>query len=170
MRRALAFLTILMLPMIASGQSDLVIEYGAPAELKGVQRVFIDTGTDMEVRENIIRAIAKYTKGVTPPTVVSRPEDAEVFLFFAADSSTIFKGVQTQHFNYGSAGSNSVSSARYATVVHGTGQVLRPVAPSRVRLLLDFSDSRGSPFERRPSTNFGRKFAHEFMRAHGIEP
>jgi len=38
------------------------IEYGSPSELKGITKIFIDTGTELEVRSNIIKEINKSQK------------------------------------------------------------------------------------------------------------
>jgi hypothetical protein len=141
------------------------IEYGSPSDLKGVKKIFVDTGTEMEVRENILKELGKSKKKTPDLEVVSRPEDAEIILAFGASASTYLAQVNTAPVDDGAVVSHPV----YRQVVHGDGVVLKPLGENRVRLLMSFKDSRSSRFERRPSTNFAREFIHKYMDANGIK-
>jgi hypothetical protein len=140
-----------------------VIEYGKPEELKGVTKIYIYTGTDIEVRQNIIKEIAKKLPSLQ---IADKPEEAQVFLLFAADSSTFLSSLQTTSENTG-GGTTSSSTPIYRRVISATGAVAKPIGPNRVRLLMDFKDSRSTVFERRPSTNFARKFVEAYLKVNG---
>jgi hypothetical protein len=58
-----------------------VIEYGKPDELKGVKSISIYTGTDLEVRQNMIKQISKKLPAVE---ILDRPDDADVLLVFSS--------------------------------------------------------------------------------------
>ena len=137
-------------------------EYGDASELKGVRKIFVDTGTDLEVRENILKEIAKSKKKLPGLEVVSRAEDAEVILAFGSSSDARLAGISTE----APAGSTTAtSSAVYRTVTRGEGLVFKPLEGGRIRLLMSFKDSRSSRFERRPSTNFAREFVRAYAKA-----
>ena len=79
-------LLIVAFALLISAQEPTV-EYGQPEELRGVTKVFVDTGTDAQQRNLIVREIQKKLPTLT---VVSRPEEADVHLLF-----TPRKGVGT---------------------------------------------------------------------------
>ena len=161
-RITLTFLCMVFFTVIACAQRP-TIEYGSPSELKGVTKIFIDTGTELEVRSNIIKEINKSQKKMPNLIVVNSPEEADVILVFAADSSSYMSGVTTNPpIDEGGA---TTSTPTYRTVVAGGGYVIKPVSANRVRILMDFGDSRTTRFERRPSTNFARKFVKEYLKA-----
>jgi hypothetical protein len=142
-------LTTLVLALPAAAQTN-TIEYGHPAELQGVKKVFVDTGTDLESRDRIIKEIQK---GVPALTVVSRPEDAEVHLRFYLDDEDNYAVIVPVRGRVG------VSSVR-----RGSGTVVRVIDDKRVRVLWSHKDSQRTPLERRPSANFGRDFVRLYRR------
>jgi hypothetical protein len=141
------------------------VEYGSTADLKGVSKIFVDTGLEMEVRENILKEISKSKKKIPDLEIVSRPEDAEVILVFGAKANSYLSGVNSSTSSSGITTSYPI----YRNVIRGNGTVIKLVGENRVRLIMSFEDSRTSRFERRPSTNFARKFIHAYMDANGIK-
>jgi hypothetical protein len=142
-------LTTLVLALPAAAQSP-VIEYGHPVELQGVKKVFVDTGTDLQSRDRIIKEIQK---GAPALTVVSRPEDAEVHLRFDLDDEDNYAVIVPARGRVG------VSSVR-----RGSGTLVRVLDDKRVRVLWSYKDSQRTPLERRPSANFGREFVKLYRR------
>lgn len=136
------------------------IEYGSPADLKGITKIFVDTGTEMEVRKNILKEISKSKKKIPDLIIVSRPEDAEIILSFGAVTNTYLSGINTTP-TYGGI----ISRPTYGNVIQGNGIVVKLLANNRVRLIMSFEDSRSSRWERRPSTNFAREFVRAYMDA-----
>jgi hypothetical protein len=64
------------------------IEYGQPEELRGVTKVFVNTGIDAQLRDIIVKVIGKRLPNLQ---IVSRPEDADIHLRFFLNN----KGVAT---------------------------------------------------------------------------
>ncbi len=81
MKRGLASLlclaAVFALAITARAQ-DQSVEYGRFEELKGVQKIFVDTGDDLALR-NIIKDILEKQLHLT---VADRPEDAEHVMIF----------------------------------------------------------------------------------------
>jgi hypothetical protein len=142
-------LTTLVFALPAAAQTH-TIEYGHPAELQGVKKVFVDTGTDLESRDRIIKEIQK---GAPTLTVVSRPEDAEVHLRFNLDDEDNYAVIAPARGRVG------VSSVR-----RGSGTVVKVLDAKRLRVLWSHKDSQRTPLERRPSANFGRDFVRLYRR------
>ena len=142
-------LTTLVLALPAAAQNP-TIEYGHPSELQGVTKVFVDTGTDLESRDRIIKDLQK---GAPALTVVSRPEEAEVHLRFYLDDEDNYAVIVPARGRVG------VSSVR-----RGSGTVVKLVGGQRVRVLWGHKDSQRTPLERRPSANFGREFVKLYRR------
>lgn len=62
--RFLALLFLPIVPLFASPQ-DQKIEYGAKSELRGVKIVFIDTGSNLEFRDNAVKVLQRELPEVT---------------------------------------------------------------------------------------------------------
>ena len=142
-------LTTLIFALPALAQNP-TIEYGHPSELQGVKSVFVDTGTDFESRDRIVKEIQKSAPALT---VVARPEDAEIHLRFYLDDEDNYAVIVPARGRVG------VGSVR-----RGEGTVVKVVASQRLRVLWSHRNSQRTPFERRPSTNFGREFVKLYRR------
>ena len=136
-----------VLPALAQNPT---IEYGSPAELQGVKKVFVDTGVDMESRERIIKEIQK---GAPNLAVVSRPEDADFHLRFYLEDEDNYAVIVPARCRVG-----------IASMRKGSGTVVRVIDDKHVRVLWSYKDSQRTTLERRPSTNFGREFAKLYRR------
>lgn len=170
---AIFFLLICCSTSIAQ-QSSIRFEYGSPNELKGVTKIYVYTGSDLEARNNIVKTIQKKLKDII---FTEQPEDAEIHLLFAADASTFYAGtwrnstttesgtVNAQGTYSGQSDTDTSDTAIYRKVVTGTGVVGRLKDRDTIRLLLDFEDSRSYLLERRPSTNFARAFIKAYEKA-----
>lgn len=58
------------------------VEYGQPSELRGVTKIFVDSGFDARQREQIAKEIRKRLPDLE---IVSRPEDSEFHLRYSAN-------------------------------------------------------------------------------------
>lgn len=156
--RTCCFIVLLCVSITAQSPT---IEYGNESELKGVKSIYIYTGTNLEVRNNILKEIQKKLKAIT---VTNKPEDADVCLIFESDFATFYAGAYSTATVDGSTIQGN-STARYRSVVYGSGMVMKIKEDGTPRLLLDFKDSRATRFERRPSTNFARAFVKAYEKA-----
>jgi hypothetical protein len=143
----------------AWGQQPTV-EYGGSSELQGVTKVFIDTGTDLDLR-NIIAE--EMQKSLPDLTVVSKPEDADIHLQFSFKDDReygrdmIYPGL---HPTIGIYGIPPLPSKI------GVGTVVKVLGANRVRVLMSFKESRyRAGLSRRPGAAFAREFAKAYQQA-----
>lgn len=168
--RALAVIFLPLLVVTGQLHAQSAIEYGERDELRGITKIFVDTGTDLSGRENIIKIIRNDLPAIV---VVSRVEEAEVVLIYSSDSYSILSGISNSRNSSttgnlsvwgntatysGQTTSTSTSTPIYRKVTDGDGLVVRFTSGGRPRLLMNFKDKQKSVLERRPSTNFARKF------------
>lgn len=155
-------LLTLSLPVAAQQQPQplppqTVVEYGQPNELRGVTKVFVDTGTDAEQRNKIVREIHKKLPDLT---IAARPEETNVHLRFSFKETNFYGPVYPYpyplHVALGASGGEE-----------GIGVVLVILSPERVRVLLSAKDVQLSFLEREPSVNFARAFVRAYERANG---
>ncbi len=138
--RLLLLILTVALPIVAQ---EPTVEYGHPDELRGVTKVFVDTGVDARQREQIAKEIQKRLPNLE---VVSPPEESDIHLRF------------------------SLKETRDGRTEGGT--VVKLVGSNRVRVLLSFKDYMLPLFERESIVNFGveyakpRIFAREFVKAY----
>ena len=139
--------SVLALPVLAQNPT---VEYGHPSELRGVKKVFVDAGTDIELRNHILEEIRKRLPDLT---IVSAPEGADIHLRFSLKEERNYRVVVPAGGRIG---------VPYSV---GVGSVVKVLSDDRVRVLLSFKDSRTRFGERRPSTNFAREFVQAYQRA-----
>jgi hypothetical protein len=164
--RSLAGIFLILLFVTGKSPAQSAIEYGERGELQGITKVFVDTGTDLSGRENIIKIITNELPNIV---VVSRVEEAELVLIYSSDSYSILSGISNARNSSttgtvsvsgntatysGQTHTNSTSTPIYRKVTAGEGLI----SSGRPRLLMNFKDTQKSVLERRPSTNFARKF------------
>lgn len=171
--------TILFLVVLFTypAKAQMNIDYGQPEELRGVKKLFVYTGTDLSGRENIINVLKKDLPDVI---VVSSIDEAEVALLYASDSYSALSSMMNSGNSsttgtvsvYGNQGTysgrtttTSSSTPIYRNITDGAGFVVRFTTNGRPRLLMNFEDTRKSVLERRPSTNFARKFVKAYKAA-----
>lgn len=140
---------VLGLPALAQNPT---VEYGDPGELRGVKKVFIDAGTDIELRNRILEEIRKRLPDLN---IVSAPEAADIHLRFSLKEERSYGVIVPVRGGIGGIGTYSV----------GVGSVVKVLGENRVRVLLSFKDTRTRFGERRPSTNFAREFVDAYRRA-----
>lgn len=145
-----SLLFVVFLSSLTAHAQKQTVEYGNPGELRDVKKVFVDTGTDIELRNHIVEEIRKRLPNLE---VASAPEAADIHLRFSLKEER----------DYGLV----IPVGGRIGVPHsvGVGSVVKVVGADRVRVLLSFKDSRTRFGERRPSTNFARAFAEAYRQA-----
>jgi hypothetical protein len=141
------FTFLIALPALAQEKQ---VEYGDSSELRGVQKIFVDTGTDIELRNRIVAEIKKRLPALA---IVSIPEDAPIHLIFSLKEERDYNVIVPVRGRIG---------IPYRV---GAGSVVKVLDENRVRVLLRFKDSRTRFGERRPSTNFAKEFVEAYQRA-----
>lgn len=147
----------LALCLSASAQT----EYGKPAELKDLRKVFVDTGGDMKNRARITKEIER---AKLPVELLDSVEGAEIILNFGSESETRVTGVTTGDSGMGGTRATPV----YRKIPTGTGQVF-VVRDGKLRIVHSFEDEQTTGWERQPATNFGREFVKAYKRANEIK-
>jgi hypothetical protein len=144
------------MPTAAATNTAPIIQYGNSSELKGVKNIFI-YGVEPEVRNNMLKQFAKHPE----VQVVGEIEKADVVLVFGAN--TFSRGTFTNVWTDSNGNGWSSTSPRYG--VTGSGSAIRFIPPNTLRVLWQFSATRVSGFQRRPSTNFIRDFVAAWEKA-----
>lgn len=144
---SLAVVFVFSLTAAAQKQS---VEYGDAAELRGVKKVFVDTGTDVDLRNRIASEVRKRLPDLQ---IVSAPEGADVHLQFSLKEERDYGLLIPAGGRIG------------VTYSVGVGSVLKVLGENRVRVLMSFRDTRTRFGERKPSTNFARAFVEAYKQA-----
>jgi hypothetical protein len=137
---------------------DLKNLRGKPEEMKGLTKVFIESGDDPKDRERIVKVIESAKLGLT---VLDSAEGAEIILNFVGGE----RQTTTDTYN--------VVTKIYAplpiTLGFGRG-VVYVVRDGRRRAVLSFRDDGWNHFfPKKLATNFGKKFVKAYRRAQGAK-
>lgn len=150
MRIIFTCLLLLLSLSPAIAQEDFV--YGQPSDLKGMTRLYVDTGTNTKARDSIIKELAKSKLEFN---IVDDSNEAEIVLGFGA----------------GLAAKRVVTTGVVSQVVEvrtGSGLVFVN-ARGKVRLVLSFEDTQNSRFERNPASNFVREFIKAYKKGNDLK-
>jgi hypothetical protein len=121
-----------------------IIEYGEPDELRGVKKVFVDTGHDSQQRGVVVKEIKKQLPDLE---IVSHPEESDIHLRFFLKEK---RDGRTE----------------------GIGTIVKLIDANRARALLSFKDYLSPIYERNSIKSYGIeyimpiKFAREFVKAY----
>lgn len=160
--RKLPFITLFVLFLLSTVSAQM--EYGKAADLKGLTKVFIDTGADMEVRERIVKQIEKAKLGVE---ILGSDEDAEIMMLFRDQESDTVTGVSSNSTDT-SWGRTTNSTVIKVPLIAGAGQVFVKGSNNKPRLVLSVQNSQQSRLEKRPSTKFADAFIKAYREANGL--
>lgn len=139
----------------------VTIEDGAPGELKGVRKIYVDTGGAREERDNITGEILARLPSLE---IVDVASEAEVVLEFGAGGGTLRGTLEIK-------GQLGLTEKKFDTTREleiGKGQVLKRVSDTVLHVLLKFHDPQFNTLERKPSTNFARAFVKAYQQANGL--
>lgn len=134
-------------------------EYGAPSELKGLTKVYVDTGPDIKNRDRIISMIAQ---AKTKLVLVDDIDNAEIMLTFGAGTETRITGANTNVI-----GKSAVTTVNRARLMRGQGLVAvqGKKNPEIPRILLSFASTRDRIWKAKPAKAFAKKFIKAWKEA-----
>lgn len=139
----------------------VTISDGAPEELRGVKKIYVDTGGERKERETITGEILARLPWLE---FVDAAREADVVLEFGM-------GELMQRGAYEVRGQLGITKQRLemnTDFKRGTGQVLRRVSDTDLRVLLKFQAAQYSAIDRKPSTSFARAFVRAYERANDL--
>jgi hypothetical protein len=143
--RTFCFLLAMAAAFFAVAASDQQqTEYGRKTEMKGTKVVFVDTGTNIEFRENVATLLEREL----PEVSVSDRFNATVDLIlqFAIDSNGDRKGSATLLV------------------------LARPTTPNSIRILAKYEDSKSSIWTSKLSAVLVRRFLRDYLAANPRQP
>ena len=157
MKKLLVALALLILcagvPMAQTGKTE-----NKPEEMRGLTKVFVNSGTDPNDRERIIKEIESAKLGLT---ILDSAEGAEIILNFVG-------GERQTTVDYYNAVAK-IYAPLPITLAFGRG-VVYVVRGDRRRAVLSFHDDGGNHFfPKKLATNFGKKFVKAYRRAQGAK-
>jgi len=152
MKRLSHFLILILLIASTAVAQKESYAYGEPSDLKGLKKIYVDTGPDTKNRDSIIKDLRKADLGFE---FVDDEESAEIVLGYGAGEVTrkaIVTGVVVQA----------------KTQRTGTGVVVAH-ARGKDRLIHSFQDVQQSGWERKPVTNFVREFIKVYKNGNDLK-
>jgi hypothetical protein len=138
--------------------------YGTVLDLRGLTRVFIDTGTDVKARNLIVRELCVSGAAFD---VVQDSRDAEILLEFGASVERRVGGWVTETRDKDKKRQESVTTTTEQTIQRGTGTVF-VVRDGALLVVESFADEKRIFFERDPAINFCRTFLRSYRRANAL--
>jgi hypothetical protein len=132
-------------------------EYGKPEELKGLTKVFVDTGGNMKDRERIQNEIRKSRLGVE---LLDSQDGAEVVLKFGGGKEELDGG------SFGSILFPGIGVYRTVNVGDGHVYIYRDGKP---RLVMSYEGVETHIWEKKPAKNFGKRFVEAYKKANGLK-
>lgn len=150
-------LTLLFLLILASPIFSQTCEYGEESELKGLKKVHIDVGSQLEEYKRIVSMIKKAKVDLE---IVDDEEDAEIMLIFASRSRSVVTGTNTN-----TIGDTNVTTVNKAWRVDGAGGVFIKGNKKPCRQLMEFEGTQRSKLFTKPSKKFAKKFIKVWEKA-----
>ena len=132
-------------------------EYGKLEELKGLTKVFVDTGGNMKDRERIQREIRESRIGVE---LLDSQEGAEVVLKFGGG-----KEAATDD-SFSAVLFPSLGVFRTVNVGEGHVYVYRD---GKAKLVMSYEGVETHLWEKKPAKNFGKRFVEAYKKANGLK-
>lgn len=148
-----------MVVLTVGAQEKPVFEYGQVEELRGLKRVFIDTGADLKARNSILKEIKKKL----PSLIVNEsPTDAEVLLVYGSTNETRLVGARTTPVQ----GTDATRTRPvYDAIKKGTGYVAKKGSNGTLRVLVGFEGANDHLFSKSPDLGFARAFIKAYNEA-----
>jgi transposase InsO family protein len=139
--------------------------YGTSSDLRGLTRLFVDTGADVRARERIIRELR--TAGIRLQ-LVEDARDAQILLEFGASVERRVSGwVTNRRRDTDNRREESVTTPTEQKIHAGAGTVY-VVRDGRLSIVESFADEKRIFFERDPAINFARAFLRLYRGANGL--
>lgn len=133
----------------------------APASLKGIKRLYVDTGSNLKNKELIVREIRK--SGINVEFLPS-PIGAEVVLFFASEELKTATTVEARPPITGVMPDKP--EVVYENIEFGTGTAYVPPGSGGAQVLFRWEGQR--KFMSKAATKFASAFVREYKKANRI--
>jgi hypothetical protein len=136
---------------------------GSKSELRGVKKIFIDTGQNSKDRERILDVLWENAKDIPGVEVVDRRGDADVWLYFESTRRDYYDAPAPRD-------PDRVEGKRpqghpYRTAIRGFGLVTMPDRMGGIRKLMSFDRSRDGLREDWPARQFAKEFVKAWVKA-----
>ena len=153
-------LLILCLSSIGFAQQ---LEYGSETDLKGLTKIYIDTGGDIKNRN---RVIEEFTKAKAGLVVVETLAESEIVFAFAGDSMNQVTGSQSTSQVIGNTPITTTAVNRRKLQI-GKGEVFirGKRSPDAIRMIMNFESTQDKLGEKKPATKFAKEFIKLYKRA-----
>jgi hypothetical protein len=138
------------------------VEYGQASDLKGIRRVFVDTGDDLKNRERIIKEIEKAKLNLE---LLNSPEGAELVLSFSSEILDDITDVKT--LPPLAPGLPARSRVEHQNSERGKGFAFVPISPDRRRILFNWSGEQ--TLRANTATKFASAFVKTYKKANGLK-
>lgn len=129
--------------------SQQSVTFGSYNELRDISRVYLDIESDIATLESISKEINKQKKKLANLTFLNTPENAEIHLILICDPCEQLPNLPSSQF----------SQADWL------GYVVKLVDKNRVRVLMDFADTKLFPKEKEPDISFIKGFIKAYLKA-----
>lgn len=146
-------LILLFVLTLGTGFQDF--RYGQPSEMKGLKKVFVNTGADITNRERIIKELQNAKLDLE---LLDSEEEAEIILVFAGGKEQITVGSVSN-------GTGSLST-RKVNVGEGRVFVLRD---NVMKIVMSYEGEERKIWEKKPATNFSRAFVKAYKKANDLK-
>lgn len=153
---SLSLALVAVFASMSLAQSDSYA-YGQPSDLKGLNKIYVDSGPDTKSRDKIIKNLEKSKLGFE---IVDDQKDAEILLGYGA-------GAVSRKVVGSVVGSSVIMQEK--TQRTGTGIVVALNARGKDRLVHSFEDVQNSKWERNPVDNFCREFIKAYKKGNDLK-
>lgn len=143
----------------------LKFERGKSSELKGLTKLYVNTGTDAVRRNQIVEEIEK--AGIPRLTVVTNREDAEIVMRFGGDEEEVMEGLNTNPV----LGTDwTMTTVDRRVVLYGRGMVFIAGKDRTLpRIVMTYKNTQDKAFGKRPATEFAERFIAAYKEANGLK-
>ena len=140
-------------------------ERGKSAELKGLTRLYVNVGADIERRDLIVNEIEEAK--IPGLVIVDSREKAEIVMRFGGRETLALQDITTNEI----IGTDwTITTVERRTVRSGQGLIfIAGKDAKRPRIVLTFRDVQDSAFEKRPAIMFAKKFVKAYKEANGLK-
>lgn len=161
----LSILLTLSILLSAAALHAQNFERGKSAELKGLTKLYINAGADVERRNLIVNEIEK--AGIPGLIIVDSREKAEIVMRFGGRETVALQDITTNEI----VGTDwTITTVERRTVRSGQGLVfIAGRDAKRPRIVITFQGVQDDAFEKRPAIMFAKKFVKAYKEANGLK-
>lgn len=140
-------------------------ERGKSSELKGLTKLYINAGADIERRNTIVNEIEKAK--IPGLIIVDSREKAEIVMRYGGRETEVLQDITTNEV----IGTDwTMTTVDRRTVRSGQGLVfIAGKDRKNPRIIMTFRSVQDSAFEKRPSIQFAKTFVKAYKEANGLK-